>query len=120
MPPAFCFEPRPALVVLKCIALSALVVCGCQDIKRESGLRAILSRVRTPADERQAFIEIHARSNPPEVQLAFKPLGKDGKQVDMAAALWWQSVEVLKLSLGDETVYHQVLDVENIGLLMGE
>lgn len=81
-------------------------------------LHEILAGVRTADEERDAFTRLQADAG--QVGLMLEALDAAGKTLDMAAANWTRSAATLRITVGDETVEHRVLDGKNINLLLGE
>jgi hypothetical protein len=77
-----------------------------------------LANVKTSEDEREAFTRIHDDAG--SAGLTFEALDAGGGRLGMSAPDWWKSAATLRITVGDETVEHRVVDAKNIGLLMGE
>ncbi|MEX2188372.1 MAG: hypothetical protein WD875_16310 [Pirellulales bacterium] len=85
---------------------------------KSKSLHDTLANVRTADEERLAFTRLHADAG--NAGLTFEALDAAGGRLDMGVPDWWKSAATLRISVGDETAEHRVLDGKNIGLLMGE
>ena len=94
----------PLRLLLLCALLSAC-----------SGRLDDVVRARTAAEERAAFDALADRG-----RVSFTAYDRDGRQLDLGAAKWWERAHRLHLGVDGESIDHTLIDPANVAMLMKE
>lgn len=105
------------LATLLLLTLLGTSTPACTTADSPKSIAAELAKAKTSEEEARLYGRIHRHR---KGGLSLAAYDREGRFLDMSKPDWLDKTHRLKITMGDETIDHVVIDPKNTTIMMGE